>query len=191
MTLRTFRSSLLPERITSSPVVLRPFALADASRVQLLVGDRLVAETTALIPHPYEDGMAQAWIVGQADELARGREYTYAITRAEDGLLVGAISLRPAAGERENLGYWIGRDYWGQGYATAAARAIIAVTFRCLDCNQLTAAHLVRNAASGRVLEKCGLTPVGRVTRDHRGRQEEFCVRGITRDAWEAHIAAT
>jgi RimJ/RimL family protein N-acetyltransferase len=190
LTLCKVLASLLPERITCSPVVLRPFALADAARVQLLAGDRRVSETTALIPHPYEDGMAQAWIASQANQVGRGREYTYAITRAADALLVGAISMRPAAGEQENLGYWIGRDYWGQGYATAAARAIIAVTFRCLDCNQLTASHLVRNAASGRVLEKCGLTAVRRVQRDHRGRQEDFCVCGITRDAWEAQITA-
>jgi len=163
--------------------------VADAPRVRLLAGDRAVAETTALIPHPYESGMAEVWIAGQAAEFASGREYTYAITRSEDALLVGAISLRPVAGEQENLGYWIGREYWGRGYATAAARAIIAVTFRCLDCNQITAGHLVRNPASGRVLEKCGLVPVHSVRRDHRGRREEFCVRGITRDAWEAQIA--
>ena len=181
--------TLLPERITCSPVFLRPFVLADAPRVQLLAGNRDVAETTALIPHPYESGMAEEWIASQTAELASCREYTYAITRSEDALLVGAISLRPVAGEQENLGYWIGREYWGHGYATAAARAIIAVTFRCLDCHQLTASYLERNAASGRVLEKCGLTLVRRLRREHRGRQEEFCVRGITRDAWEARIA--
>ena len=169
--------------------MLRPFALADAPRVQLLAGDRSVAEMTALIPHPYEQGMAEAWIASHAAEAAGGREYTYAITRAEDALLVGAISLRPIAGERENLGYWIGCEFWGRGYATAAAGAVIAVTFRCLDCHQVTASHLMRNPASGRVLEKCGLAPLRRVMRDHRGMQEEFGVRGITRDAWEQQIA--
>jgi len=163
--------------------------MTDAPRVQLLVGDREVAETTALIPHPYEKGMAEAWISGQSRDFDLGREYTFAITRAGDALLVGAISLRPIAGDQENLGYWVGREYWSRGYATAAARAIIVVTFRCLDTNQITAAHLTRNAASGRVLKKCGLTLVRRVMRDHRGRQEEFVVHGITRDAWEAQIA--
>jgi [ribosomal protein S5]-alanine N-acetyltransferase len=176
---------LLPERITSSPVVLRPFALDDAPRVQLLAGDRAVADTTAVIPHPYGDGMAEAWIATHPAERAAGTQYTFAVTRAQDTLLVGAIALRPVPTEQENVGYWIGREYWGRGYATAAARAIIALTFSYLDCNQLTASYLVRNAASGRVLEKCGLALVRRVTRDHRGRREEFCVRGITRDAWE------
>jgi RimJ/RimL family protein N-acetyltransferase len=49
----------------------------------------------------------------------------------------------------------------------------------------MTASHLARNPASGRVMEKCGLTLVQSVTREHRGRQEPFCIRGITRDAWE------
>ena len=176
---------MLPERITSSPIVLRPFGVDDAPRVQLLAGDRAVADTTAVIPHPYGDGMAEAWIQTHAGERAAGTQYIFAVTRAEDALLVGAIALRPVPTEQENVGYWIGREYWGRGYATAAARAIIALTFSYLDCNQLTASYLVRNAASGRVLEKCGLALVRHVTRDHRGRREEFCVRGITRDAWE------
>ena len=53
----------------------------------------------------------------------------------------------------------------------------------------LTAAHLVRNPASGRVMEKCGMHLLGMEKRDHRGVQEEFCVRGITRDDWEHLIA--
>ena len=83
------------------------------------------------------------------------------------------------------MGYWIGRDYWGCGYATAATRAMVALAFSYLDCQQITASHLARNLASGRVLDKCGLVLVRREMRDHRGGPEEFCLRGITRDAWE------
>src|SRR5438132_4048466 len=70
------------------------------------------------------------------------------------------------------------------------ARAIVALTFGYLDCDQMTASHLLRNPASGRVMEKCGLTLVQRVTRAHRGKQEPFCIRGITRDAWERWSAS-
>ena len=73
---------------------------------------------------------------------------------------------------------------------TAAARAVVALAFSYLECDQLTASHLVRNSASGRVMEKCGLTPVQMVTREHRGKQEPFCIRGITRDAWERWSAS-
>jgi [ribosomal protein S5]-alanine N-acetyltransferase len=180
---------LLPERALAFPITLRPFDPRDATRVQLLAGEREVAAMTALIPHPYPDGAAEAWIAGQAREQATGREYTYAVTSSDDGTLVGAIGLRPVATEHGNLGFWIGRPHWGRGYATAAARAVIALAFGLLDIDALTAAHLARNRASGRVMEKCGMSLLGTEKRNHRGVQEEFCVRGITRDDWERLIA--
>ena len=180
---------MLPERALAYPITLRPFGLRDAPRVQLLAGEREVAAMTALIPHPYPDGAAEAWIAGQAPEQAAGRQYTYAVTSSDDGTLVGAIGLLPVATEHGNLGFWIGRPYWGRGYATAAARAVIALAFGLLDIDALTAAHLTRNPASGRVMEKCGMSLLGTEKRNHRGVQEEFCVRGITRDDWERLIA--
>jgi ribosomal-protein-alanine N-acetyltransferase len=176
---------MLPARALVWPVVLRLFVPGDAPRVQSLAGDRAVADATAIIPHPYRDGLAEAWIAGQDAERSAGTQYIYAIASADDEQLVGAIALRPIATAQENLGYWIGREFWGRGYATTATRAVVALAFTCLDCQQLTASHLSGNAASGRVLEKCGLDVVRRVVREHRGKQEEFCVRGITRDAWE------
>ncbi len=176
---------MLPERIFGWPVVLRHFQPADALRVQQLAGDRAVSDTTALVPHPYRDGMAETWIATHEDERAAGRQFTFAVARARDELLVGAIALRPVANEHENVGYWIGREFWGHGYATAAAQAMVALAFSCLDCQQITASHLARNPASGRVMEKCGLVLIRHETRDHRGRPEAFCVRGVTRDAWE------
>ena len=175
---------MLPERLLAGPVVLRRFVAADAPRVELLAGEREVAQTTALIPHPYPAGAAAAWIATHGAASAAGTEYTYAITEL-DGALVGAIGLRPRPAERENLGYWIGRAFWGRGYATAAARAMLAIAFGLLDLDALTAAHLARNAASGRVMEKCGLRLLRIERREHRGAPEDFCVRGITRAGWE------
>ena len=176
---------MLPERITSLPIRLRPFTPGDAPRVQLLAGDLSVAETTALIPHPYCSGMAEEWIGTHQGERDRGLAFVYAITRAEDGLLVGAIDVRPVANDYDNFGFWIGAPYWGHGFATAAVQAVVALSFSYLECDQMTASHLARNPASGRVMAKCGLTPVQSVTREHRGRPEPFCICGITRDAWE------
>jgi hypothetical protein len=105
------------------------------------------------------------------------------------GLLVGAIGLRPLRGERENIGYWIGRPYWGRGYATAAAQAVIALGFELLGLEALSASHLARNAASGRVMDKCGMRLLRQERRDHRGRPEDFCVRGITREEWASALA--
>jgi RimJ/RimL family protein N-acetyltransferase len=179
---------LLPERLLAGPVVLRRFVAADAPRVELLAGDRLVAETTALIPHPYPEGAALGWIATHEAAASLGTEYTYAVTEP-DGLLVGAVGLRPDPGERESIGYWIGRPHWGRGYATAAAQAIIALGFGLIDLGAITASHLARNGASGRVMEKCGMTLLRTERREHRGAPENFCVRGITREAWEMRMA--
>jgi len=180
---------LLPERALAFPVVLRAFDVRDAPRVQLLAGEREIAEPTGVIPHPYPEGAAEAWIAVQARERAAAREYTYAVTPIDEPMLVGAISLRPIATEHENLGFWIGRPYWGRGYATAAARAVIALAFALLDIDALTASHLVRNPASGRVMEKCGMQPLTSETREHRGAREEFQVRAVTREQWERLVA--
>jgi len=178
---------LLPERLLAGHVVLRRFVAADAPRVELLAGDALVAETTALIPHPYPPGAALEWIATHEAATAAAREYVYAITDP-GGVLVGAIGLRPLPGEHENIGYWIGRPYWSRGYATAAAQALIAVGFGLIDLPAITASHLVRNPASARVMEKCGMTLLRTDRREHRGAVEDFCVRGITREAWEKRL---
>ena len=175
---------MLPERLLAGPVALRRFVASDASRVALLAGEYQVAETTAFIPHPYPQGAAAAWIATHDAAAAAGAEYTYAITD-HGGLVVGAIGLRPLRGERESIGYWVGRPFWGRGYATAAAQAIIVLAFELLDLENVTASHLVRNAASGRVMEKCGMRLLRHERRDHRGAAEDFCVRGLTRDEWQ------
>jgi RimJ/RimL family protein N-acetyltransferase len=179
---------LLPERVTSYPVLLRWFTPADAARVQELAADAEVAETTASIPHPYPDGAAATWIATQDADRQRGAQYTYAVVSANGETLVGSITLRPTADEQENIGYWIGRMHWSRGYATAATMAITALAFGYLDCETLSACHLERNHASARVLEKCGFVLLDTVRREHRGKVEAVCVRGITRDRWELLI---
>ena len=182
---------MLPERVSSHPVLLRLFTPADAPRVQVLAAEADVAETTASIPHPYPQGAAAAWIASHDGDRQRGTQYTYAIASADGGMLVGAIGLRPVADEHDNIGYWIGRAFWGRGYATAATMAVTALAFGYLDCETLTASHLERNPASARVLEKCGFTLLRTVMREHRGRVEAFCVRGLSRDVWELRIGGS
>ena len=112
-------------------------------------------------------------------------QYTFAITRADDGLLVGAIALRPVASEHENVGYWIGREYWGRGYATAATRAMVALAFSCLDCQ--TDHRIVPGAKPGIGTRDGEMRSGACSPGDARSPRmpEAFCVRGITRDAWE------
>lgn len=173
-------------------LVLRGFAPADAPRVQELAGDWAIADTTACIPHPYEDGMAEAWIASHEEELATGTGAPFAIVDKRDGTLIGAISLmRIAAGHQAELGYWIGKPYWNRGYCTEACRAVLAYAFRDRGLRRVYAHYMVRNPASGRVMQKVGMSHEGTL-RQHLRKGERFedvALYGILRSEWEGRAA--
>ena len=150
-----------PTLITAR-LVLRTFAPEDAQQVQRLAGAREVAATTATIPHPYPDGAAEAWIARQAAAWEEGTEATFAVVRRSGGLLVGGMGLRIAREHaRAELGYWIGVPHWGRGYATEAAAAVLRYGFEELGLRRIHACHYGNNPASGRVLEKIGMSREG------------------------------
>ena len=169
-------------------LVLRPFGLDDAAEVQRLAGDWAVADTTANIPHPYEDGMAGEWITKHQDAFAVGQKVTFAVTRRPDGGLVGAISLMDISeGHQAALGYWIGRPYWNHGFCTEAGRAILRYAFTELALLRVHACHMSRNPASGRVMQKLGMVHEG-LRRQHAirwDRCEDIVLYGILKGEWE------
>ena len=156
-------------------LLLRPFRLADADQVQRLAGDRPVADTTLNVPHPYEDGLAEKWISNHRDWFERRQQAVFAVTlKKSAGTLIGTVGLRIEIGDqRAELGYWIGRHYWNQGYCTEAARAVLQFGFEQLGLNRIFAHHFLRNSASGRVMQKLGMTHEGRL-RQHVKKWDAF-----------------
>lgn len=135
--------------------------------VNRLCGDRDIAAATLNIPHPYPDGLSEQWIGGHEKTFAAGKGVALAIERREDGALVGAVDLRIDPDHRRaELGYWIGKPYWGRGYATEAAAALVGYGFDVLGLNRIYAYHFTRNPASGRVLQKIGMRHEGTL-REH------------------------
>ena len=174
MTLPTLRTERL---------VLRPFAPADASRIQQLAGAREVALNTMNIPHPYPDGAAEQWVNSQEEKLAEGH-HNFAI---DDGEMVGGIGLRVQQEfERAEIGYWIGKPFWGRGYATEAASAIIRYGFEQLKLNRIYAGYFSRNESSSRVMIKNGMMYEGTL-RQHVKKWDEFVdvvYYAILREEW-------
>jgi ribosomal-protein-alanine N-acetyltransferase len=86
------------------------------------------------------------------------------------------------------LGYWIGKPYWGRGYATEAAAAVLDFAFGPLALHRVEATHFTRNPASGRVMEKLGMRLEGVFRDAHRkwGRYEDIAQRAILADEWAA-----
>jgi ribosomal-protein-alanine N-acetyltransferase len=151
-----------PELHTSR-LALREFTAQDALDVQRLVGEWVVARTLAVVPHPYEDGMAEEWIASLRPAYEAGKTLTWVVVLREEGELVGAITLHPNAGDdNAELGYWIGRPYWGRGYATEVAREVVRYGFERLGLHRIHAEHLGSNPASGRVMQKIGMSYEGR-----------------------------
>lgn len=172
---------------------LRPYALADARVLQQLAGDRRVADTTARLPHPYPDGAAEAWIGTHAENWTRRDELALAVT-LHSGELVGSIGLVFSA-ERDaaELGYWIGVPFWGRGFATEAAAAVVGYGFRTLGLQRVHAHHFARNPASGRVMLKIGMHQEGTRSRafEKNGKLEDVVFYGATRQDWlDRHAAA-
>lgn len=149
-------------------LLLRPFRADDAADVERLAGEREIAVNTATIPHPYPEGAAAEWIAIQARRQREGEEVAFAVVERESGRLVGAMGLRLIHPHRRaELGYWIGKPYWGRGYATEAARAVLRYGFETLGLNRIHATHFTRNPASGRVMQKIGMTHEGRLRQHH------------------------
>ena len=154
-------------------LLLRPFLVTDAEAVSTLAGDEEVARNTLNIPHPYDRQHAEEWIASQGSQFQRREAVTYAVTR-DDGTLVGAVGLiLDPANDSAELGYWIGREHWGRGFATEAARAVMEWAFPALNLHRIHASHFPRNPASGRVLEKLGMRHEGRL-REHVKKWGEY-----------------
>ena len=144
--------------LTTERLILRPPDLADAPAIQRLAGAREVALNTLMIPHPYPDGAAEAWINKQRTE----DEINFVITLRESGELAGAMGLLVSREHaRAEIGYWIGVPYWNRGYATEAGRAVVRFAFEELGLNRVDAEVFSRNPASSRVLQKLGMRHEG------------------------------
>lgn len=139
---------------------LAPTDRAHAPAIQRLASHPDLAATTLLV-HPYpEDGAIRFIEDLVLPERAAGRLYAFVMLDA--GEVVGHISLKDVDRERgeAEVGYWVGRPYWGRGYASAAVREIVTFAFEELGLRRLYAHVLAHNPASGRVLEKAGFVPV-------------------------------
>jgi RimJ/RimL family protein N-acetyltransferase len=141
-------------------LALRAPRLEDAKMIAVLANDRRIAENTARIPHPYKLSDAENFI----GAVNKGEEALFLIT-ARDGVnkgeIIGACGFVTHAQAMPELGYWLGVEHWGKGYATEALHALIDYMFGEFDHPALQAGARVTNPASRRVLEKCGFQWTG------------------------------
>lgn len=167
----TARPSLRTRRLS-----LRPPAMADAARLAALANDYDVTRMTGSMPYPYALADAEAFVrhAGEADP---AQEALFVVDLPGEGP-VGTIGLDPDGVLAVEVGYWLGRSYWGRGYATEAVGALLAWANGAWGRRCVTARHFFDNPASAAVLAKAGFLYTGRVeNRACRARDEEVLTR--------------
>ena len=175
-------------KLETERLFLRFFELSDAERVRKLAGDKAISDTTLHIPHPYEKGMAEEWISTHRIKFESGESVNFAVILKNTEELIGAVGLIIDKGSnRAELGYWISKEYWNQGFCTEAAEAVVDYGFEQLFLHKITASHFSRNPSSGKVMSKIGMKKEG-FLRKHVGKNSKFedlVVYGILREEWE------
>ena len=169
----------------SERLLLRPPWPEDWKQVLGGIADEGVVRNLARAPWPYEPQHARDFVAMPVDP----RFPRFLVARAADAALVGCIGIdereSPTGQAEVELGYWIARRHWGQGYATEAARAVLDVA-QMLGHGRIVASHFLDNPASGRVLRKLGFVPTGAVSQRHscgRGGEAPVAEYAIDLDA--------
>jgi len=164
---------------------LRPYTEGDVDELVPLIGTREVAATTLRIAHPYtkEHALGFLALTREPDKL------WLAVTLRSDGRQIGGAGLRlDPEHQHAELGYWLGAPYWGQGYATEAARELVRYGFEDLNLHRIFASHFHHNPTSGRILRKLGMRHEG-CQRQHLRKWDEFVdseLYGLLRHEWES-----
>lgn len=175
---------MLSERLETERLILRPPEARDVPHFVPLIADWDVAKNLSSVPHPYSEDAAFAFVERAAKKRARGEDYAFAVLAHDDATYIGAAGVHP---DRDwEFGYWIGKPYWGRGYATEASRRLLSFAFEDLAADYVSAGWFHDNPASGRVLEKLGFVPCGTEQRECLARNESVpCHRArMTRERW-------
>ena len=148
--------------IETDRLVLRQTARRDAPAFSALVSDFDIARMTGSIAYPYPVLSAEFKIMTFHAAKRRGLAHPYAITVKGEDTLIGVADLfkrdKDALWE---IGYWIGRPFWGQGFMTEACTALLAQADKTLGAEDRVAGVFTDNPGSARVLEKLGFEPQG------------------------------
>lgn len=177
--------------IETGSLWLKPFLIKDVPEMERLINDKEIAANTRTIDYPYPKGAGLLWISQHPKMWSTGEAAIFAIWQKEPNRLVGAAGLEVSK-ENHNaeLGYWIGREFWGQGICTEAVKGVIEFGFKELGLHKIHAHHVTRNPASGRVMEKAGMTMEGMLKGHVRkwGVFEDVAMYGILQSEFLADV---
>jgi len=131
----------------------------DAARLAELANDFDLARMTTSMPYPYGIADAEAYLAAM-DEGSPDRQALFVIEHPAQGA-IGVLEFDGDGPRRTEIGYWLGKAYWGCGFATEAAKAALVWASRSWKRRHVMARHFSDNPASGEVLCKAGFLYTG------------------------------
>ena len=145
-------------------IQLTEFRPTDKAALVEYLSDWEVYRRTLRIPHPYTPEDADRWLANLEQVASRDAHDFHWAIRDLEGQLIGGIGLEGQGATRSHraeIGYWLGRPFWGQGIMSAVVGAVCREAFETLGLAKITAHVLPSNEASARVLVKNGFEQEG------------------------------
>lgn len=143
-------------KIETERLILSQLKEEDLPFVVDYLQDKIFSDLTSNIPYPYRQEDAEFWLKMSKEAFEKGSGFTFAI-RDKDEKIIGAIGLHDRGEGKAELGYWMAKTYWNQGFVTEAAKAVLDFGFKELTFNKIFATHFLHNPASGKIMEKIGM----------------------------------
>jgi [ribosomal protein S5]-alanine N-acetyltransferase len=169
-------------------ISIRPPRLSDAQSVYYHINDKSVVRWTVHIPHPYPRYASLKYIKSCMKTWDAGTQYLFVIVRNDTDKAIGMVDIMhvDAKHRHAELGYWLGRAYWGRGVMTEAVRLGLSYAFGTLRLHRVYGKCFAENRGSGRVMEKCGMKKEGCERQDQfrYNRWHDIYTFGILAEEW-------
>jgi len=148
--------------LSTNRLILRKFRTGDAKEIMKLLKNKEVAATTLMLPYPCDMEISNKLVESYLDEQKHHKTIHWAIISREDKTFMGGIRLVPNIRfNSAEIGFWLGKEFWGNGYTFEAAEEVIRFGFIDLNLNRLEAHSMMENMSSIKLLEKLGFNQEG------------------------------
>ena len=145
---------MLMKEIRTERLLIKTPETDDKFELTQLINDKDVIRWLSEIPFPYTLSHAEEFIERSRERILKQESYNFMIF--QDKKMIGGIGLSEFNNKSCQVGYWLGRQYWGNGFATEALKSILDFGFEQLNLEEIYAAYKIGNEGSMRVLAKCG-----------------------------------
>jgi [ribosomal protein S5]-alanine N-acetyltransferase len=145
--------------VVNSQIHLSEIRSSDKPALIEHLNDRDIYDRTFRIPFPYTDADAEAFVA----RVANGQPAHFAIRTGDDSLIggCGLNDFEVGKSHQAEVGYWLGKPFWGRGIMTAVVQRLCQHAFDEFGLVKIIAHVVTHNPASARVLEKCGFVQEG------------------------------